>query len=106
MQIQVNTDNHIHGSAGLAQQIEELLVGKLKHFSPRITRLEVHLSDESSSVKSSDDDKRCLIEARLMGMDPVSVSDRSGSVLQAAQGATKKLQSLLESMIGKLEDRR
>jgi len=106
MQIQVHTDNHIDGSAGLQQQVRELLEDKLRRFRPRITRLEVFFTDENSTARSADDDKRCRLEARLNGLDPVSVSQRGASLTQALGGATRKLQSLLESTLGKLEGRR
>lgn len=62
----------------------------------------MHLSDEDSASKSGVADKRCLLEARLAGRDPVSVSDIALTVEQAANGAAKKMVSLLESELGKL----
>ncbi len=105
MQIQVHTDNHIHGSEELRQSVTELLREKLRRFGSRITRVEVHFTDESSAVKEGGNDKRCVLEARLAGLPPLSVSDRSDTVAQALHGAIRKLVALLESTLGKLEDR-
>jgi len=105
VQIQVRTDNHIHGSAELQAEVQALLEEKLKRFQPRITRIEAHFTDENSSGKSADDDKRCVLEARLNGLDPVSVADRAATVRQALHGAARKLVARLETVLGKLEHR-
>jgi hypothetical protein len=102
MHIQVNTDKNIAGQEAITQSIEEIFSRVLERFADQITRLEVHLSDEDSASKSGVADKRCLLEARLAGRDPVSVSDIALTVEQAANGAAKKMVSLLESELGKL----
>ena len=102
MQIQVNTDRNISGNDSLAQTVEEILERLLARFANQITRLEVHLSDENSTSKSGVVDKRCLLEARLAGRDPTSVSDVALTVEQAVTGAAHKMVSLLESELGKL----
>ena len=102
MQIQVNTDRNISGDDSLARSVEEILERILARFANQITRLEVHLSDENSTSKSGVIDKRCLLEARPSGRDPVSVSDVALTVEQAVTGAAHKMVSLLESELGKL----
>jgi hypothetical protein len=64
MQIQINTDSNIQGDERLGEQVEAVVRRGLGHFSTQITRLEVHLSDQSSDQKSGGEDKRCLLEAR------------------------------------------
>lgn len=64
MKIQVNTDRNLDGSAELITQVAATLEGALSRFSNRITRVEVHLSDENGSQKSGSSDKRCVLEAR------------------------------------------
>ncbi len=95
MQIQVNTDRNIEGSADLTSQVEAKLENALSRFSERITRVEVQLSDENSSHKSGSSDKRCILEARLTGMQPIKVSADGLSHEQALAGATKNLAKLL-----------
>ena len=102
MQIQVNTDKNISGQEALAQNVEDILNRVLGRFATQITRLEVHLSDENSASKSGVVDKRCLLEARLAGREPTSVSDSALSVEKAVMGAAQKMVSLLESELGKL----
>lgn len=105
MQVQVRTDNHLSGSVELTQEVEELLQDKLRRYGSRVTRVEVHFTDESSAAKSGGDDKRCGLEARLAGLPPVSVSDRGPELRPALRGAIRKLQSLLDGTLGKEEQR-
>lgn len=102
MQIQVNTDKNISGHDSKVQGIEESLNRVLARFASQITRLEVHLSDENSASKSGVADKRCLLEARLEGREPTSVSDIAATIDQAVTGAAHKMVSLLDSELGKL----
>lgn len=101
MQIQFNTDNNVAGDEALDQSIREILEHQLARFSQQITRLEVHLSDQDGS-KSGADDKRCLLEARLQGLQPIAVTNDAGSKIQAVRGATEKMKAALTTTIGKL----
>jgi len=104
MNIQVSTDNHIEGSEELTRQVENVVEGSLGRFGEWITRVEVQLSDESSSSKSRDNDKRCVMEARTAGQQPVSVSHQGATVDQALKGSVKKLVRLLDDTMGRLDD--
>ncbi len=103
MQIQVNTDDNIEGNEGLVHWVETGVNHALGHFSEYITRVEVHLSDEDSG-KSGGSDKRCLIEARLSGRQPVAVSHQAVSLNEAFSGASDKLKRSLESSLGRVKD--
>lgn len=103
MHVQVNTDSHIVGSEGLQQQVEKVLESALGRYGDRITRVEVHLNDVNGQ-KSGEFDIRCMVEARLAGMQPVAATDQAGTLDQALGGASKKLQRLLDSTLGKLTD--
>jgi len=102
MHIQINTDKNISGHETMTKRVHEILEHILVHFTGRITRLEVHLSDEDSASKSGVMDKRCLLEVRLAGREPTSVSELALTVEQAVTGAARKMVSLLESELGKL----
>lgn len=104
MQIQVNTDNHTDGSAELTRQVEDVVEDSLGRFGDRITRVEVHLSDENSSEKSGGSDKRCVMEARLSGLQPITVSDEGSSLEQVLAGAADKLETTLKRTLGRLDD--
>ncbi|HEY5237108.1 MAG TPA: HPF/RaiA family ribosome-associated protein [Rhizomicrobium sp.] len=103
MQIQVNTDHNVEGHEELARSVEAEVNAVLGRYSDHITRVEVHLSDENGA-KSGGADKRCLMEARLAGHQPVAVSYEAASVEDAFDGAAKKLQRLLESTLGRINN--
>jgi hypothetical protein len=75
--------------------------GTVGRFADQITRVEVHLSDENSQ-KGGDEDKRCLLEARLAGLQPMAVSHQAATLPQAIDGAATKLAKALESTLGRL----
>ena len=105
MQIQINTDNNLPASKALAEKTERQLRLALARFAERITRLEVHLSDVNSG-KGGENDKRCLIEARPAGRQPVSVSAQAPLIALAISGASDKLTQALDTLFGKLESGR
>ena len=89
MIIQVNTDSNIEGNRELAQQIKTVVGNSLEHFGGQITRVEVHLSDENSDKKFGTEDKRCLLEARLAGLQPLTVSHQAATLEQAVGAAAR-----------------
>ena len=105
MKIQINTDSNIAGNEQLRREVEALLRGALDRFSEKITRVEVHLSDENSDKKSGVDDMRCLLEARLAGRQPIAVSHEAATLQEAVDGAAEKLTHSLDSTLGRLADR-
>lgn len=102
MQIQVNTDDNVKGGEDLTDRISTEIHARLDRFSQHITRIEVHLRDETGA-KSGGADKRCLIEARLEGRQPQVASDQAATLEGAYSGAAKKLQHALETTLGKLD---
>lgn len=104
MLVQVNSDHNIEGRTELVTYIDAMLNDELRRFQERITRVEVHLTDENSH-KESTDDKRCLLEARVNGMPPIAVSNNAGSLHEAINGAKDKLIKKLDHEFGRLTDR-
>ena len=105
MQIQLNTDANVQGRDSLAAWVETELKGKLAHFRDQITRIEVHLSDASAS-RVGENDKRCTLEARLAGRQPVAVHHDAGNVADAFHGAADKLYRKLDADLGRVRDAR
>ncbi len=103
MTIQINTDNNLTVHQTFESELDDLLTEELNHFSEHITRLEVHLSDENGS-KNGLEDKRCMIEARLEGKQPIAVSNVGDTYDNAVDGAIKKLKSSLETITGRLRN--
>lgn len=104
MNIQVNTDRNIEGSAGLESYVESSLSERLDRYKTTLTRIEVHLSDTNAG-KTAADDKRCLLEARIANRQPIVVSHNADTIHQAFDGATDKLLRSLDSMVGKAKDK-
>lgn len=101
MQIHVNTDRHIEGGETLKARVSDVVGNALDRFGERITRVEMHLADVNSGVRSGPDDMRCTLEARLAGLQPVTVTHNAASVEQAVAGAADKL----ERAIGRIVDK-
>lgn len=103
MHVQVSTDSHIKGGQDLWGAVESVLQSSLSRFEPRLTRVEVHLSDENAD-KVQGDDKKCVIEARPAGMQPIAVTHFAREVGQAVSGAAAKLVRALDSTLGRLDE--
>lgn len=101
MQIQVNTDHHIHGGEKLATYVTAELESTLARFDRWLTRVEVHFSVDAAGRT---DDKRCVIEARPSGAQPVAVTNHGGSVDDAYNGAALKLEKVLDTKYSRAHD--
>ncbi len=104
MQIQVNTDNNIQGREDVITLVHSGVEGAVGRFRDRITRVEAHLSD-TNSHKTKADDIRCVLEARLAGLQPIAVSHQASTVELAVTEAADKLERLIESTLGRITDR-
>jgi ribosome-associated translation inhibitor RaiA len=105
MQVQINTDRNVEGHEALDSQVSGAVESALSRISDHITRVEVHLTDENSH-KSSQNDKRCVMEARLQGRQPIAVTHQAAILDQAVDGAADKLTRLIESILGRLRDQK
>jgi ribosome-associated translation inhibitor RaiA len=105
MHIQVNTDHTIEGHEALADRIRGVVESALSRMSDHITRVEVHLIDESGP-KSRKNNKRCMMEGRLEGHQPIAVTDEAETIDLAVNGAADKLARLIEHTLGRLHDER
>lgn len=99
MQIQLNTDHHIHGGEALEASVESIITQHLGRFFPYLTRIEVHLSD-ANGAKGGGQDKQCAIEARISNGPPIGVSHDDETVEKAIHGGCEKMRSRLDSAIG------
>ena len=102
MQIQVNTTSTVEGSEKFSAYVSSVVESSLERFSDRISRVEVHLSDQNAG-KSGPDDKRCKMEARLKGRQPTAVTHDAESFNQAIDGAVEKILRSIESTLGRLQ---
>jgi ribosome-associated translation inhibitor RaiA len=104
MKIIVNTDKNVEGSADLNERTEAEVASALTRFEDRLTRVEIHLRNESAG-RTTGEDFRCLIEARPAGLDPVAVTHHAATDVEARHGAVDKLERLLSSSFERLESR-
>jgi ribosome-associated translation inhibitor RaiA len=101
MLIQLVTDNHITGREKLVQHVDDTVKAALDRFAAQITRVEVHLNDENSHKKGMND-KRCALEARLAGLQPIGVNHTGDTLDDALHGALDKLVKVLDKTTDKL----
>ncbi|TVP45356.1 MAG: hypothetical protein EA350_09200 [Gemmatimonadales bacterium] len=99
MQIQINTDNNIDGNQEMKAAVKDTVEHHLGRFGERITRIEVHLTDVNSNKGGRD--IRCVMEARIGGMQPVAVDELEMDWEKASKGAAEKLVRALDTRLGK-----
>jgi len=103
MHVQVNIGTQIEGREALATRVRGAVESALGRVSDHITRVEVHLSDENGR-KRGQDDKHCVMEARLEGRQPVAVTHEAATFEQAIDGAERRerehQQALIEVKLG------
>ncbi len=101
MLVHVSTNNHLAGESQLADKVAENVKDKLKRFEGQITRIEVFIHDDNAE-KSGAADKRCIMEARVAGIDPIAVSHQAPEVSDAVKGSIDKLMKSLDRTLEKL----
>ena len=104
MQVQVNTDDHIEGGESLSEWIATEDKSRLSRFQDHVTRLDVFLKDLDAG-KSGANDKRCRIEARVTGRQPISVADDASEMGRAFISSVDKLARALDTDLGRAKDR-
>ena len=102
MQIQINAPHEIIPDA-FSEHIETSVEDVLAPFAKQLTRVEIHLRDLNGSKGGVD--KRCLIEARPRGLDPLTAEQESATVKDAFRGALEKLQRVLQHRFGKMSSK-
>ena len=104
MKIQVNTDKNIEGTEMLETFVSEKIRSGLKHFVDKITRIEVHLSDQNAD-KGGIEDIQCKIEARVEDLQAVMVVSKSSSIEKALNDAVDKMKATLGTIVGKMKNK-
>lgn len=102
MQIQIHGQD-IEINDQLREFVEQRLAEAVEHFPDRLTRIEVHLKDLNGGKAGVD--KRCTLEARPRGMEPLAVTQDSDNVAEAIRQAAGKLQRALKHRIEKPQTR-
>ena len=105
VQVIINSDHNIALSETSSGDMSAMVEHTLGRFDSDLTRVEVHLSDESAG-RSTGDDIRCLIEARPEGLKPETVTDNASSATDALSGALRKMVSVLDTTFGRRDHRK
>jgi ribosome-associated translation inhibitor RaiA len=100
MQVLVNHDNRVRIGEAVSTRLAGVIEASLQRFGDRVTRIELHLTDENAH-KGGAADHRCVIEARLANLAPIAVTNRAEAFQVAFEGALEKLQRALEHALGK-----
>jgi ribosome-associated translation inhibitor RaiA len=100
MKIQVSSDKTINVDASLTRLVKEKSTSALDRFAKELTRVEIHLSDIDNK-KTGPADKRCLIEVRPAGDQPLVASAIAKTTDTAVDAALGKMKRLLTTYFGK-----
>ncbi|MGY4386105.1 ribosome-associated translation inhibitor RaiA [Pedobacter sp. UYP24] len=101
MKVQINTDHNIEGTERLQEFLENKIATAFTRFESHLSRIEIHLSDENAG-KTGPKDKRCLLEARPNGMEPLTVTANADTIESVVSSAIEKMKHVLDTEIGKL----
>ena len=105
MQIQFNTDKNVSGNEKKEALVKQIILKELSRFDEKITRLEVHLSDENAD-KPGENDKKCLIEARVQYLKPIAATAYASTNERAVKEAALKLKAALTTTLERLAEKR
>jgi ribosomal subunit interface protein len=89
MQIQIYASDVTHSSA-IDEHVRAELDHALKRFNSQVTRVEAHLHDDNGP--KSGKDKRCVLEVRLAGHQPMAVEGNAPDLYEAVRIAAGKLE--------------
>jgi hypothetical protein len=105
MKVQVNTSNDIDNKDALERWASDYLNEHLGRFDQDLTSVEVQMTDENHAAKGGGIDKRCMLEARVNGREPIAVTNYGPDQNLAFRGAADKLAKALDHAFGKLDRR-
>lgn len=98
MEINIHAPHLVTTEDHLRKEVEEAL----RRFAQQLTRVDVYVKDQNAEKGGRD--KRCTIEARPRGLEPVAAEADGTTAGDAVIGAAKKLQRQLDSLLGKRAD--
>jgi len=103
MHVIINSDKNVDISEQYSEELTERVQTSLARFESSLTRVEVHLGDESAG-RSTGDDIRCVLEARPEGLKPESVTNNASTVDAALKGSLDKMMAVLGTTLGRRSD--
>lgn len=95
--------NNIPENEEMRESLKSSIANAFDRFSKRLTRIEVRISDENGD-KNSADDKKCVLEVRPRGMQPIVVTSHGDTVENAVDEAIDKMKASLNTEMGRLQN--
>lgn len=105
MTIQINAGDHVENNERATEYFTELVMKDLDHYAEYLTRVEVHFAD-INGAKSGPQDKKCTIEARMRGRDPLAVTAQDEKIEKAFNSALGKVKASMRTIVGKMQEKR
>ncbi|MFN7043554.1 MAG: HPF/RaiA family ribosome-associated protein [Flavobacterium sp.] len=103
MLVQIHTDKSIEGGSRFTEFFTNEIKNELARFDEIVTRIEVHVSDENGN-KTTPNDKKCVIEARVEKKQPIAVTATADSPEKAFFEALEKIQRVLDTTLDKIKE--
>lgn len=100
MHIEISWGKGIPHSDSLHAHITEQVEHALRHMAEEFTRVQVHLHDDNAA-KGGSNDKRCVMEARPTGADPLTVDATGDDFYVTVTATAKKLERAARSFSDK-----
>lgn len=105
MQVQVHADDSIQGGDSLAQWATEEINTKLARLKEYVVRVEVFLTAVDALKATGGPGKKCVLETRANGRQPIAVNAEAEKVKDAFNAALDKLRRAVESDLDKVRDK-
>ncbi|MBA4191430.1 MAG: ribosomal subunit interface protein [Planctomycetaceae bacterium] len=99
MHVEISTDTRTTVDAPAVTATVE---SGLSRYRSRLARVEVHLRDVNGPKGGVE--SRCVLEARPSGRQPEAVTNDALTSDEAVKGAIEKMNRLLVSLFGRLDD--
>lgn len=104
MQIEIKF-NGLAVSEALVDRIHREVEKAVNHCHREVTRVQVHLGDVNGP-KSGAADKRCMLEARPAGQQPLAVESQGRDLYRVVSDAAAKLERALKHRLERLSERK
>lgn len=106
MQVILQADKNVEGGHLMAAHVQSVVNDALGRFGERVLRVEAHVSDTDGRARLGVDSIQCLLEAQLIELGPIVVTENGPNAHQAIDGAVRKLKRAVGAAIGKHDPRR
>jgi len=103
MQIQINTP-HFELTPAIEDHVREQVNHAVRHHADQVTRIEGHLRDDNAGKGGVD--KRCVLEVRLAGHQPLAVETVGEEIYGAIAEASGKLERAVANTVERRDGKR